>query len=80
MADRASRRAEQQAKLSTMSFGRRAGMVVAGTLAAIAAAAVVNLLITGEVGVVAAVVIGLAAGLGLAYQYLWAPSRRAPRD
>jgi multisubunit Na+/H+ antiporter MnhB subunit len=73
MTDRAARRAEQRAKLSAMPLGRRVSLVIAGTVAAIGAAAIINLFLTGGPGLVAAVVIGLAVGLVLAYQYLWSP-------
>ena len=61
-----------------MPVGRRVSLVLAGTLAAIVAAALINLLLTGELGIVAAVVIGLVVGGALAYQYLWAPGLRRP--
>ncbi len=80
MTDRAGRRAEQRAQLSAMPWGRRLSLVLAGTVAAIVVAALINLLLTGDVGIIAAVVIGLAVGLALAYQYLWAPRRGVSRQ
>ena len=77
MTDRATRRAEQHARLSAMPRGRRLSLVLAGTVAAVVVAGLINLLLTGDFGIVAALVIGLAVGLALAYQYLWAPARRS---
>ena len=75
MTDRTSRRAEQQAKINAMPLGKRIGMVALTAATAIVAVALVSLLLDGEIDAIV-LLIGLAAGLGSSYQYLWVPTRR----
>ena len=75
MTDRAGRRTEQQAKINAMSLGKRLAMVVATIASAMLAVGLVSLVMDGEVNLGFALLISLAAGLGISYQYLWVPSR-----
>ena len=75
MADRASRRAEQQAKINAMPLGKRFGMVALAVLSAFVVILIMQKVLDDELDLGIAALISVAAGAGLSYQYLWVPSR-----